>query len=188
MSRLKNRLPYILDDYEIEDLLDQFDTSRYTGLRNYLIVSAMVYSGLTTQDIVELKWDDVGIYEGYIFVRDYDNPKNNRKAGVTFEMIEHLRDLKYMQYVETGKNGYVFTTRTGNKVYDHYITETVKRYANRAGLPECVNTYTLRHTFATNLYKKTQSLEVIKNVMGYSRKDVGTKYKYLANDDIVNSF
>jgi len=188
MSKLLDRLPYILDDYEIEDLLNQFNITSYTGLRNYCMISLMVYSGLTTQNIVELKWDDVGLYEGYVFIRDYDNPKNNREALVDFETLELLRDLKQIQAIESFRHHLVFTTKEGNTLCENYITEMVRRYAKRAALPDCVNTYTLRHTFATNVYKRTKSLKKVQEVMGYSRKDVGTKYKYLASEEIMTNY
>lgn len=188
MAGIIDNLPYVLDDYEIEDLLNQANMECFTGYRNYCIIRVMVFNGLNTNEASNLKWEDVKLYEGDTYIRNEEDPRQSRRILMDFETLEHLRNLKRIQAIEVASNPYVFTTKKNKPVLQVYISQMIKRYSKRAYLPDEVGAYTLRHTFAKNLYKKTGDIEDVREAIGYSKKTSLNMYKYLADDDIVNSF
>jgi site-specific recombinase XerD len=188
MSGILNNLPLVLDDYQIEDLLEQANMECFTGYRNYCILRLMVFNGLTSTEVARLRWEDVKLYEGDCYIRDNDDPRDSRRILLDFETLEHLRDLKRIQAIEVQPHSHIFTTKKNKPVLAVYIAHMVKRYARRAYLPEEVNPSTLRQTFGKNLYKKTRDIEEVREHMGYTKKTTLSKFKYLADEDIVTNY
>ena len=57
-----------------------------------------------------------------------------------------------------------------------YVQRMVARYAGKAGIDKDVSPHTLRHTFATDLYRETSKIRLVQKVLG--RSDLSTTMVY----------
>ncbi|MFW6015377.1 MAG: tyrosine-type recombinase/integrase [bacterium] len=187
MSEYLNYLPDVLNEFEEEDLLAQPNLKTFTGFRNYVLMRLILNTGLITDEIRNLKWEDVKIYEGILFVRK-DDIRKNRRVYFDFETLEALRDLKKRQSIEIGSYPHVFTTMDGKPLLKRYICQMVKRYVNRAYITKDINPYSLRHTYAMKLYKKTQSLKQIRKELGLAETSNVGIYRLLANEELSHNY
>ena len=64
-------------------------------------------------------------------------------------------------------NDYFFTARKG-QLCTTYVTAQIRRAAEAAGLTKRVTSHTLRHSFATNLYRNGVGLREIGTLLGHS--------------------
>lgn len=65
-----------------------------------------------------------------------------------------------------------------------YIQDMIARYARRAGITKRVSPHTLRHTFATDFYRKTKDAVVVKNALGHSSITTTMVYVHLVGSDV----
>jgi len=76
---------------------------------------------------------------------------------------DELRDLIGESLQRRPESQWLFPTRNGSQVQTRYLRALVKRPARKAGVAEGekVSPHTLRHTFATDLYRETKNLRLV---------------------------
>jgi integrase/recombinase XerD len=62
----------------------------------------------------------------------------------------------------------------------------VVRYGNKAGINKKISPHTLRHTYATEYYRRTKDIETLKRILGHSDISTTTIYITLANIEVEN--
>ncbi len=69
-------------------------------------------------------------------------------------------------------------------IQPRYIQDMVSRYAKRAEIKKAVSPHTLRHTFATDLYRKIKDPVTVKNALGHSSITTTMIYVHLVGADV----
>jgi len=143
-------------------------------------------TGLRMSEILALKWDDIDLQEGIIYVnknlvlvkdRDSKNKKNKllvqdssktkkstRSIPLTERSLYILKTLKVKQQVISD---IVFCSQTGGYVWPRNYERTFQKVVKKAKLKKC-NTHTMRHTFATRLFERGVSAKTISELLGHS--------------------
>ena len=62
----------------------------------------------------------------------------------------------------------MFTTLQGQPLGHRYVQRMVKRYTAKAGIDKDVSPHTMRHSFATDLYRETSKIRLVQKVLGHS--------------------
>ena len=70
----------------------------------------------------------------------------------------------------------MFTTLEGKPVSPRYVQKMVARLAAKAGIEKSVHPHTLRHSFATDLYRETSKIRLVQKALGHS--DLSTTMIY----------
>ena len=60
----------------------------------------------------------------------------------------------------------------------------VKRYTVKAGIEKDNTPHTLRHTFATDLYRKTANIRLTQNALGHSNLATTQIYTHIVDEKI----
>ena len=60
----------------------------------------------------------------------------------------------------------------------------MKRCAKKAELSKNVSPHTLRHSYATEFYRKTKDIETLRQILGHSNISTTTIYITLANIEV----
>jgi integrase/recombinase XerD len=161
------KLPTVLTEEEQARLLEQ-PTPRYpTGERNGTMLRLMLNTGLRLAEVTALKWHDVNLTTGKLMVRQGKGSKD-RTLWVAEGDIDHLRSWRERQAAQCGQCDHVFTTLQGQPLGHRYVQRMVKRYASKAGIDKNVSPHTLRHSFATDLYRETSKIRLVQKVLGHS--------------------
>jgi integrase/recombinase XerD len=63
---------------------------------------------------------------------------------------------------------WLLLSRSGQRLRREAIWELVKRYADRAGLPDSISPHTLRHSFATHLLGGGADLRHVQELLGHA--------------------
>jgi len=163
-----NRLPDVLTEAEQESLLSQPNPRYPTGQRNYILLRIMLDTGLRSSEAVNLKWEHVNLMSGKLMVKKGKGAKD-RNLWLDADNIDLLCDWKERQVEEVAYDcEYIFTTLEGSPIKPRYLREMVSRYAKKAGIAKRVSPHTLRHCFATDLYRETKKIRLEQNVLDYS--------------------
>jgi integrase/recombinase XerD len=68
------------------------------------------------------------------------------------------------------------------------VWRVVKRYAQRAGLPQLPSPHWLRHSFATHLLSGGADIRVIQEMLGHARIATTQRYTFVADERLRQAY
>ena len=183
------RLPKIIEKdisdtvkfYQEDDVIKicQEATSKFQNGRNkYRLGWAIVlllYTGMRIGELLALTWDDVtdthiNINKNTVVVSnkiiDQSSTKTNsgiRKIPLSKKAKKAIDELREI----TGEYKYVMTTKNGGRIYPRNVDRTFRDICRVCNLP--INgVHSLRHTFASMLFKNKCDVQVVSKLLGHS--------------------
>lgn len=184
------KIPEVLTKEEQKDLLNQPNIRYPTGQRNYTMLKFMLKTGLRLSEVVNLTWNDINLMSGKVMVRQGKGAKD-RTLWTSNEVINLLISWKERQFNRLGKSvNPVFSTLSknsntiGKKLLQRYIQEMVSRYARKAKINKNITPHTLRHSFATDLYKETKDIRLVQKALGHADISTTMIYTHIVDEDL----
>jgi integrase/recombinase XerD len=184
----KNPLPTVLDRHEQYALLDQPNLRYPTEQRNLLFLRLQLDNGLRLPEMRSLRWKHINLSSGKLRVEGVE--VHDRMLWLASEDLSLVRDWRDRQKEELAKRQlqgsdlpaeqWVFANLDGSKMSRKYFRRMVRENARRAGLHKTVLPYTLRHTFATDLYLESGNLRLVQKALGLSDLSSTVIYRRLA--------
>ena len=184
-SNMNKKIPSVYSCDEIRILLD--DSKKYNRednhLRNYAILSLIVFSGLRVSDVSNLELSNIDWRNNSII---FIQQKNKRKHSIP--LIPEIGNALIDYLINERKKGstYLFTKEDGSKMKPSYITNIINNYfcTSRININgRHYGPHALRHSIATNLINKSIDAFSVANVLGHSNIDCVGIY---AKVDLVN--
>ncbi len=126
-----------------------------------------LFAGLRAQEIAGLCSEDVDLDNGAIVVR-------NGKGGKDRAVPLHPEIRAELEALPMPSRGVVFRQRDGSPLNPHNVSHAVGRYFARNGISG--SCHSLRHTFATKLYRSTQDILLTQKLLGHSSPTVTQVY------------
>lgn len=188
------RLPVILNEEERKALLKQGNKRYITGHRNRVLMQLMFNLGLRLAEVVNLKWEDIDFLTDVLMIREGKGRKdrtlyvkdNNWRGENDKEALQEWRGRQAQALGEVP--AYVFTTTSkhaaGKQLQARYIQDVIYRYAKRAGIKKHISPHNLRHTFGSDLYRKTKDIVTVKNALGHNSINTTMIYVHLNGHDV----
>ncbi|MEG0258098.1 MAG: site-specific integrase [Christensenella sp.] len=150
-----------------------------TGSLEYLLC---LYTGLRLGELCALKWEDIDMDGGVIYVRAgmkrlksgvvQSTPKtqsSQREIPVPVFIMRMLRQNRGQA------DGYVFVNAKGGAADMRTIQLRLRRMAKKLGL-KGVHMHTLRHTFATRCLESGIRFEALSELLGHSTPNITLTY------------
>lgn len=174
------RLPDVLTEEDRVALLKQPNPRAPTGFRNLCMLRLMLNVGLRSSELLNLKVRDIDWISGKLTVR---MGKGNKDRTLwlnqeDLELLQAWRDRRPKQ------SDLLFTTLRGDKVSDRYLRTMVKRIAGKAGIEKDVHPHLLRHSFATDLYRKTKNIRMTQKALGHADLSTTMIYTHIVDDEL----
>ncbi len=176
----KNRDVQIQDLFtgaELEKLLNRKERYRLLKNRNKIIISLLIYQGLTNAEIKNIRLNDINLEQGTVYIKA-GRRTNKRtlqlKAGQVYWIMEYLnQDREQLRSVKTdklilSKKG---TAESGEGI--SYLIETMKTlYPDRT-----LNPKTIRQSVITNLLKAGEDLRIVQVFAGHKYPSTTERYR-----------
>ena len=178
----KQRLPRFLDKEEVNVLLEN------CGEKLYPIFYTFLYTGMRKGELENLEWADIDLKRKRIKIRIKDSwrPKTTeREIPINTSLTTLLKKHK-----KTQQGRYVFH-KEGKKIEPNSLRKKFIRITKKCGFPEVTKLHTLRHTYASHLAMKGETIRVIKEILGHSDIKTTMIYAHLAEkhvDSAVKGF
>jgi len=187
----KRAIPVVLTEEEQEDLLNQFNVRYVTSQRNKVMFQLMLNTGLRVSETTSLRWEDVNLTSGKLMVREGKGAKD-RSLWVDEDQLKELGKWKERQVEKIGKlPRWVFSTlregNAGKKLTIQQVWKTLKTYAKKAGIEKDISPHTLRHTFATDLYRETGKIRLVQKALGHSDLSTTMIYTHIVDDELEDA-
>ncbi len=178
---MARRLPKVLTGEEQAVVLALLNTRYPTPHRNLCMIRLMLEAGLRAGEVVALKPEHLNMTTCQLMVREGTGAKDR-----VLWIRGDLRDLIGAWLERRPESEWLFPTRDGGKVQTRYLRALVKRLAFKAGVPEArkVSPHSLRHTFATDLYRETKNLRLVQKALGHASLSSTQIYTHIVDEEL----
>lgn len=169
LPKMKKRLPVFIDEVSLDKLLDDHDFGDdYNGIKNRTIIEMLYLTGIRRAELTGLRDIDVDIRGAALKVTGKRNKQRIipllKSFTARLEDYLRVRDDKFPDL----KPEWFFVGKTGNKLYDKYVYNIVRKYLSMVTTIEKKSPHVLRHTFATHMLNNGADLNSIKEFLGHA--------------------
>jgi site-specific recombinase XerD len=180
-----DKLPKILTEEETDRLLAQPNQRYFGPHRDYLFMRLMLKAGLRASEATALQPEHIDLMSGKLSVREGKGAKD-RTLWVGEEMLDELREWANRRTGEVESSRFLLPTRKGTEVATSHLRRSVKRYARKTDIEEVdrVSPHTLRHTFATRLYRETSNIRMVQKALGHSDLSTTMIYTHVVDEEL----
>lgn len=183
------RLPFVMSNEEVDELLEAPDISKDNGMRDRAMLELMYATGLRVSELLSLRFRNVNMQNGLITV--YGKGNKQHSVPVSSFALEFLR--KYIDGPRKRVKGskdtdIIFLNRDGKALSRTYFFMQVKRYAEEKGIDSSVSPHTLRHCFATHLLENGASLRAVQEMLGHSNIATTQIYTEVSTKRIMSAY
>lgn len=184
MRASKRRIPEVLEADERERLLGVLEpTSTLTALRNLAILSLFLDSGLRSRELRELQTRQINWKSGKLKIRGKGGVE--RVIWLSDSVLGLLQDWLAHRPSSNPASSNLFTSLDGGKpLCGRWLRRMVKDVAEKAGIEKDIHVHTMRHTFATDLLRKTKNLELVRRALGHSSIGTTTIYTHITDEEL----
>lgn len=177
------KLPDVLTEAERLVLLKQPNRRAPTGLRNLCMIRLMLNAGLRSSEVLNLKVNDIDWMSGKLAVRQGKGDKDR----VLWLNEGDLELLKSWRERRPEPCELLFTTLQSGPVSGRYLRTMVARVAKKAGIEKRVHPHLLRHSFATDLYRKTKNIRLVQKALGHEDLSTTMIYTHIIDDELEDA-
>ena len=191
--RIGRKLPEILTDDEINNLIDAIDVTKAEGLRNRAILETLYSCGLRVSELVDLKISNLHFEQE--FLRIAGKGERERLVPISKRAIDdvkkYLVNSRKKLVIEKGFENIVFLNRRGKKLSRVMIFTIIKNLADKIKLEKNISPHTFRHSFASALVQGGADLRTVQEMLGHESILTTEIYAHLDKEylkDTVNRF
>lgn len=187
--RLPIRLPRVLTEDQVSEVLRAADLSTPKGIRDRAIMEVLYSTGMRAGELVAMRLGHIWFDEHKIFVH---KAKGNRQRWVFIgkDAIKYLRlwfrevrvHLPGVNHRKTRTQ--VFLSSRGTTLSKTSLFNLVREYGRRAGITPDISPHVFRHCFATHMLQGGADLRAIQQLLGHSSITTTEIYCHLVVDDL----
>jgi integrase/recombinase XerC len=168
--KIPKRLPIVIEEQKLDLLLDNqaiFDDG-FNGLRNRLILELLYGTGMRLAELINLKDQDINIYEQYVKVLGKRNKE--RLIPLAPPLVRLIKEYLFEKLSQNfdNKASSLIVTNEGRSAYPQFIYRIVKSSLSNISTQDKKSPHVLRHTFATAMLNRGADLNAIKELLGHS--------------------
>lgn len=181
MPKLGRKLPEVLSEAEIDQIIRTIDLSHPQGERNRALLETLYGSGLRVTELITLKISDLFFEEGFIKVQG----KGNKERYIPINKLNqhyieiYMKDIRVHIPRVKGFEDTLFLNRNGKQLSRNMIFIILKDLAQKAGIKKKISPHTFRHSFATHLLEKGADLRAIQQMLGHESITTTEIYMHL---------
>ncbi len=178
-SKTPRRISRFLTKEETKRLIDSIKNPKHA-----LMIVLMYSAGLRVSELVNLKFKDLNLEQGYGFVRNGKGRKDR-----IFVIAKNLNlSLKILKQSSENPEDFVFKSDRNRKYSIRTIQVIVKNAAKKAKIENWgeIHPHTLRHSFATHLIENNYSLTDVQASLGHKSPETTMIYVHLASPNMIN--
>jgi len=160
--KMGKKLPVFMEEKNMQHLLDDVEMDPTESL----IIQLFYFTGIRLSELISLKVTSVDFYRQQIKVLGKRNKE--RIIPITAELTGLVKQYIEAHQLKKLTDEYLFTTKSGKKLYPRYVYDLVKRNLNLVSTLQKKSPHVLRHTFATHLLNAGADLNAIKELLGHA--------------------
>ncbi|MDY6842730.1 MAG: site-specific tyrosine recombinase XerD [Thermodesulfobacteriota bacterium] len=175
--RVPFKLPDVLSQTEVEDLLSQPDLNKPAGKRDKVMLELLYATGIRVSELVLLRLRDINFAGGYITLMG--KGEKERLVPVAEPVLVIMRDYLNEARIKLLKgkvSDFLFVNPSGKQITRQGFWKNIKKYAMCVGINKNITPHVLRHSFATHMLLGGADLRTLQILLGHS--DISTTQIY----------
>ena len=181
--RLARRLPGVLSETQVDELLSAPDVSTALGMRDRAMLELLYASGLRVSELVGLTVNRINLVQSTVRVTG----KGAKERLVPFgeeaaDWLERYLVHDRPEILAGRESEALFPSRRAKAISRQAFWQAIKRYTLRAGIERDISPHTLRHAFATHLLNHGADLRVLQMLLGHSDLSTTQIYTHVARE------
>jgi integrase len=145
--------------------------------RARFIIEALRLTGCRPSEIRSVKIENIASDLGYFVLKDHKNAKHGKVRTV---YLSSGAKRLFRTVIGERKEGFVFLDRDGKQLSRNCLRCMFRRLRTKLKTNEPVNSYSFRHTFATNALVRGLPIATVAELLGNSSKMIEKHYGHLA--------
>lgn len=187
--RTARKLPDVLNEKEIENVLNAIDRSTDDGERNRAILEVLYGCGLRVSELVNLKISEVHKEEEFLIVIGKGNKQRLVPInGMALKHIDiYLKNIRSHIAVKKGNEDVLFLNRRGSMLSRVMIFYIIKQLVEKTGIKKSISPHTFRHSFATHLLENGADLRAVQEMLGHESITTTEIYTHISNHTLKDA-
>lgn len=193
LAKSSERQITFLTEEELENLLNQPDSSTIQGVRDKAILNLLFSTGLRVSEASSLKKDQINLEK-----KEFSIKGKGGKIRVVFMDVPSKDAIKKYLDVRTDDSEYLFLSygHTNKQavsrklsavscpITPRSIQRMIHKYALQAGITKDVTPHTMRHSFATDLLMNGADLRAVQSLLGHSSVTTTQIYTHITDQHL----
>ncbi|MFZ2125146.1 MAG: site-specific tyrosine recombinase/integron integrase [Candidatus Saccharimonadales bacterium] len=174
---------------EVEQLIEQIDTSTDTGLRDRAIIELLFSSGLRVSELVNLNRDHVNTERREFMVRG--KGQKDRPVFISKSASQHVKNYLHARtdalpplFLNYSRNNHSDNSGDFRRLGPRSIQRIINKYTRLAGITKHVSPHTLRHSFATDLLMNGADIRSVQTMLGHSSISTTQVYTHVTDEHL----
>ncbi len=181
-AKQPRRLPPVITEQDVENLLNAPDTSTPHGLRDKALLELIYATGLRVSEAVSLRLSEISLPQGMVNTIGKGNKQRIVPMG---EEAAYWLDCYLTQsrplLLKGSRCEAVFVSQKKTGISRQLAWHAVSCYAEQAGIAH-LSPHALRHAFATHLVNHGADLRVVQMLLGHADISTTQIYTHVANE------
>lgn len=192
--RAATRLPVVLTEAQVGDLLASPSTDAPADVRDRAVLELLYGTGVRVSELVGLDLGDVDFDEALVRVMGKGAKQRlvplGRGADAALGAWLHggARAAMLAPAGTTAESRAVFCNHRGRRLTRQGVDLIVRRHARRSGLPAATSAHTLRHNCATHMLARGADVRVIQELLGHASVGTTQRYTKVAPAHLVEAY
>ncbi len=181
--RTARKLPDVLNEKEIEEVLNTIDRSTDDGERNRAMLEVLYGCGLRVSELVNLKISDIHIEDEYLIVTGKGNKQRLVPInGMALKHIDiYLKNIRSHVSIKKGNEDILFLNRRGSMLSRVMVFYIIKDLVAKTGIKKTISPHTFRHSFATHLLENGADLRAVQEMLGHESITTTEIYTHISD-------
>jgi integrase/recombinase XerD len=171
LPRLEQRLPkHVLTKSEVEQVINQPDTSEPMGVRDRAILETFYSTGMRRSELLHLSVFDIDRERGTVMIRQ-GKGKKDRMIPIGERAVQWIDRYQHNVRPELAigrGNSTLFLTSQGESFTPDRLTQLVRRYVESADTGKSGSCHLFRHTMATLMLENGADIRYIQAMLGHA--------------------
>ncbi len=181
---LPTRLPKVMSEKQVEELLGAPDVSTPLGLRDRAMIETLYATGLRVSELVNLNLHEISLSDGVLRAFGKGSKERLVPLGeIAMDWLQRYLDETRQVILNGQLSDALFITARGGPMTRQAFWQLIKRYALRAAIdPARLSPHVLRHAFATHLLNHGADLRVVQLLLGHADISTTQIYTHVARE------
>lgn len=183
------KLPVVLSEEEIDEMISAIDRSSAEGERNVALLETLYSCGLRVSELVGLQITQIHVTEGFVQVVGKGNKE--RLVPVGARALKHIRlyvdQVRVHINIKSGARDSVFLSKRGGPMSRQSVFLLIKSLAIKAGVRKNISPHTFRHSFATHLVEAGADLRAVQEMLGHESITTTEIYTHLDRNYLADT-
>ncbi len=183
-----SRLPKVMSEKQVDNLLATPDLDTPLGLRDRAMLETLYATGLRVSELVNLKIHEISFNDNVLRAIGKGSKERLVPLGeLAIDWIGRYLTEARPEILKGQLSEALFVTARGGPMTRQAFWQLIKRYALQAAIdPAKLSPHVLRHAFATHLLNHGADLRVVQLLLGHADISTTQIYTHVARERLKN--